>query len=48
LIEKDGSFKVTNKNVNKMGPINLLIEDENLYNAWENNRRSTIEDFEGK
>ena len=31
-----------------MGPVNLLIEDENLYNAWENNRRSTIEDFEGK
>jgi hypothetical protein len=30
-----------------MGPVNLNIEMENLYSAWEQSRRSEIEGYEG-
>lgn len=47
LIEKDGSQKVTNRIVTKMGPIQLSIDNENLYSAWEHNFNSEIKDYEG-
>ena len=42
--EKDGSWKKTNTNVNKMGPIQLNIENENLYSGWEASRKNMITD----
>lgn len=30
-VEADGSYKITNQNVDKMGPIQLRIEEDNLY-----------------
>jgi len=30
-IDKDDTFKVTNQNVDKMGPVQLRIEESNLY-----------------
>jgi len=47
LEDADGTSKVTNKIVNKMGPVQLDLNDENLYNAWEHGRNSLIEDFKG-
>ena len=41
--DPDGSYKVTNQNVDKMGPVQLRIEEGNLYHAWEKSRRSEIE-----
>lgn len=38
---------VTNTNVDKMGPIQLRIEEGNLYQAWEKSRRSDIDGFKG-
>jgi len=46
-VEADGSYKITNQNVDKMGPIQLRIEEDNLYQAWEKSRRSEIEGFKG-
>lgn len=47
LVEKDGSSKVTNQIVSKLGPVQLLLEHESLYNAWEQSRISVIKDYRG-
>lgn len=38
-----GIEKITNRNVERMGPVQLRIEDGNLYQGWEKSRRSEIE-----
>ena len=48
LIESDGTYKETNHNVDKMGPVQLRIEEGNLYQAWEKCRRSEIDGFKGE
>jgi hypothetical protein len=30
-----------------MGPVQLLVEHETLYNAWEQSRNSEIKDYKG-
>jgi hypothetical protein len=45
--DPDGSYKVTNQNVDKMGPVQLRIEEGNLYHAWEKSRRSEIDGWKG-
>ena len=45
--DPDGREKVTNQNVDKMGPIQLRIEEGNLYHAWEKSRFSELEDYKG-
>ena len=47
LEEADGTSKVTGKLVNKMGPVQLDLQNENLYNAWEHGRNSEIEGYKG-
>ena len=47
LEEADGSSKVTNRIVNKMGPVQLDLKHENLYNAWEHGRNSIIDGYKG-
>lgn len=47
LIEANGKQKVTNKQVNKMGPVQLNLKSQNLYSAWEESRRSEIEGYKG-
>lgn len=44
--EADGTYKITNQNVDKMGPVQVRIEEGNLYSAWEKSRRSEIADWE--
>ena len=46
-ISPDGSESITNQNVDKLGPIQLRIEEGNLYQAWEKSRYSEIEGFKG-
>ena len=48
VVEIDGSSKVSNQNVDKMGPVQLRIEEGNLYHAWEKSRRSEIEGWRGE
>jgi len=39
----------TNKNISKMGPIQLRIGDHGkLYHSWEDSRKSEIEGFKGE
>ena len=45
--EVDGSQTTTNTNVDKMGPIQLRIEEDNLYQSWDKCRRSLIEGWVG-
>lgn len=45
LVDEDGTYKITNRNVDKMGPVQLRIEEGNLYQAWEKSRRSEIEGY---
>lgn len=47
LYEKDGTFKITNKKVDKMGPVQLNINNENLYAAWEESRKSDVDGYKG-
>jgi hypothetical protein len=47
LIERDQSFRITNRIVTKMGPIQLSIDNENLYSAWEHSFNSVIKDYQG-
>jgi hypothetical protein len=44
--EADGTYKITNQNFDKMGPVQVRIEEGNLYSAWEKSRRSEIDDWE--
>lgn len=46
IVEPDGSYKVINQNTEKLGPIQLSIQDGNLYQAWESSRYSEPE-FQG-
>ena len=46
-MQPDGTYKITNRNVDKMGPVQLRIEEGNLYQAWEKSRRSEIDAVEG-
>ena len=48
LVEADGSYRETNCNVDKMGPVQLRIEEGSLYQAWEKSRRSVIDGFKGE
>ena len=43
IIDSTGAEKITNRNVERMGPVQLRIEDSNLYQGWERSRRSEIE-----
>ena len=46
LYDIDGTcLKITNKIVSKMGPVQLNLEHQNLYQAWDQSRRSEIEGF---
>ena len=47
LIEPDGTHKVTNQNIEKMGPIQLRVKDGSLYQAWDNSRRGETDGFKG-
>ena len=47
-LNPDGTEIITNTNVDKMGPIQLRIEEGNLYQAWEKSRRSDIEGYQGE
>jgi hypothetical protein len=47
VVETDGSYKVTNQNVDKMGPVQLRIDEGHLYQAWEKSRMSEIDGFVG-
>jgi len=48
VVEPDQvTYKITNQNVDKMGPVQLRVEEGNLYQAWESCRRSEIEGFVG-
>lgn len=47
VIDSDGSYKITNQNVDKMGPVQLLLDEGNLYQAWEKSRISNIDGFVG-
>ena len=48
LYDVDGKcLKITNKIVSKMGPVQLNLEHQNLYQAWDQSRRSEIEGFQG-
>ena len=44
----DGKEEITNQNVDKLGPIQLRVEEGNLYQAWENSRVYEIEGFKGE
>lgn len=47
-VNPDGKEEVTNQNVDKLGPIQLRVEEGNLYQAWENSRVSEIEGYKGE
>lgn len=47
-VDPDGTETITNQNVDKLGPIQLRIEEGNLYQAWETSRRSEIEGYKGE
>lgn len=47
IIEEDGTSKITNKIVSKLGPIQLSLDHENLYSAWEHSTNSEIKDYKG-
>ena len=46
-VDPDGTETITNQNVDKLGPIQLRIDEANLYQAWERSRRSEIEGYKG-
>ncbi len=46
-MDADNTYKVTHQNVDKMGPVQLRIGEDNLYQAWEKSRRSEIDGFKG-
>ena len=46
-VDPDGSETITNQNIDKLGPIQLRIDEGNLYQAWERSRRSEIEGYKG-
>jgi hypothetical protein len=48
VVDPDGTYKISNQNVDKMGPVQLRIEEGNLYQAWEKSRRSEIEGWKGE
>ena len=47
IIDLDGSSNISNQNVDKMGPIQLRIDEGNLYHAWEKSRLSEIDGYRG-
>ena len=49
LYEADGTSKVTNQNIDKMGPVQLQINEgcNKLYQSWEASRKSEVEGFKG-
>ena len=47
MIDADGESKITNQNIDKMGPIQLRIEEGTLYSSWEASRRSEVDGFKG-
>jgi len=47
-VDPDGTETITNQNVDKLGPIQLRIDEGNLYQAWERSRRSEIEGYKGE
>jgi hypothetical protein len=49
LKNPDGTSKISNQNIDKMGPIQLRIEDgcRKLYQSWEASRISEIDGFKG-
>ena len=50
LKEADGSKRVTNQNIGKMGPVQLQLGSgrTKLYEAWESSRKSEVEGFKGE
>ena len=46
-VDPDGTETITNQNIDKLGPIQLRIDEGNLYQAWERSRRSEVEGFRG-
>lgn len=47
VVDVDGQSKITNQNIDKMGPIQLRIEEGTLYSSWEASRRSEVDGFKG-
>ena len=47
-MDQDGTSKIHNQNIDKMGPIQLRVEDGKLYQAWEAFRKSEIEGYQGE
>jgi len=48
VVDLDGTSKVQNQNIDKMGPIQLRIDEGKLYQAWESFRKSEIDGFKGE
>lgn len=47
-MDPDGTSKVQNQNIDKMGPIQLRVDEGKLYPAWEQFRKSEIEGYQGE
>lgn len=48
VVDPDGTSKVQNQNIDKMGPIQLRVDEGKLYPAWESFRKSEIEGYKGE
>lgn len=48
IVDADGTSKIHNQNIDKMGPIQLRVDEGKLYQAWEAFRKSEIEGYQGE